>query len=229
MHSTRVAVLGSLTIHGVIGGLLFLVAPTVPVVKNEKSLKVYVVTMDDPDQSAIEEEVVDAEVVEAVDKPPIEEEINEPEQAEEVTAEQTSAQPKSVQEPPVLEPDHEQNTATANKVKVIKVNPYKGIEQLQQKEQEAFFGSRQFDKQAGAPAVRMRTPKAHTQFLSGESEVIYRNQNRRLVKWKGKCYLFDDSMEMAQADLPSSSGRPCPGELSNNEVMLKQSLDKYLK
>ncbi|MCF6438580.1 hypothetical protein L1077_03955 [Pseudoalteromonas luteoviolacea] len=229
MHSTRVAVLGSLTIHGVIGGLLFLVAPTVPVVKNEKSLKVYVVTMDEPDQPSIEEEVIDVEVVEVVDNPPIEEKINEPEQAEEVTPEQTSVQSKSEQDQPALEPDREQNTATANKVKVIKVNPYKGIEQLQQKEQEAFFGSRQFDKQAGAPALRMRTPKAHTQYLSGETEEIYRGQGKRVVKWKGKCYFFDDSSEMAQADMPSSSGLPCPGELSNNEALLKRALDKYLK
>ncbi|KZN63104.1 hypothetical protein N473_01980 [Pseudoalteromonas luteoviolacea CPMOR-1] len=229
MHSTRVAVLGSLTIHGVIGGLLFLVAPTIPVVKNDKSLKVYVVTMDEPDQSAMEEEVVDADVVEVIDKPPIEEEINEPEQAQEVIAEQTPAQPMSVEEQPVLEPVHEQNAATPNKVKVIKVNPYKGIEQLKQKEQAAFFGSRQFDIQVGAPALRMRTPKAHTQYLSGETEVIYRGQGKRVVKWKGKCYLFDDSSEMAQADMPSSSGQPCPGELSNNEEMLKRALDKYLK
>ncbi|MDK1289132.1 hypothetical protein [Pseudoalteromonas umbrosa] len=229
MHSTRVAVLGSLTIHGVIGCLLFLVAPTAPVVKNDKSLKVYMVTMNEPDKSATEEEVVDADVSEVVDTPPVEEKIIGPEQAEEVIAEQASAQPKSVQDQPSLESIHEQNTPTANKVKVIKVNPYKGIEQLKQKEQEAFFGSRQFDKQTGSPALRMSTPKAHTQYLSGETEVIYRSQNKRLVKWKGKCYLFDDSSEMAQAGLPSSSGRPCPGELSNNEVMLKQALDKYLK
>ncbi|ESP94086.1 hypothetical protein [Pseudoalteromonas luteoviolacea] len=229
MRSIRGAVLGSLAIHGVIGYILFSVTPPLPIANQEKPLKVYVVSMDEPRKP----------VIEAVDTHLSEENVSEPisdkqpiisaDEPEYNALERSLEQPEAVQMHEALQPENHQDANASNKVKVFKFNPHKGIQQLQQKEQEAYFGSRQFDTQAGAPIERMKTPKAHTQFLSGETEEIYRSQGRRLVKWKGKCYLFEDTSEMAQAGLPSSSGRPCPGELSNNESLLKQSLDKYLK
>ncbi|MBQ4839383.1 hypothetical protein [Pseudoalteromonas luteoviolacea] len=229
MRSIQVAVLGSLTIHGVIGYILYSVTPPLPIVNQEKSLKVYVVSMDELHQPAVE--AVDTHSSEDKVSEPISDELPKSSEGEPKynAIEKSPEHSEAVQAYEALQPENNQNVNALNKVKVFKFNPHKGLQQLQQKEQEAYFGSKQFDTQSGAPIERMNTPQAHTQFFSGETEEIYRSQGRRLVKWKGKCYLFEDTSEMAQAGLPSSSGRPCPGELSNNESLLKQSLDKYLK
>lgn len=124
-----------------------------------------------------------------------------------------------------------QEKSTTSKNKPIKINPYKSFERVVEKEQQAYFKSQQFNNQLSKPKATIKPSKKYLDQTSNQDEVVVGSvtSSHKTIKYKGKCYLVDSSSEMGSMDMPSSSGFPCPGEKSDNEILLKNSLDKYLK
>ena len=124
-----------------------------------------------------------------------------------------------------------QKKATETKSKVIKFNRYKSLESVIEQEQQAYFKSRQFGNQVSRPKVIIKPSKKYQDLTRKQAEVVVGSaaSSRKTIKYKGKCYLVDSKSEMGSMDMPSSPGFPCLGEKSDNEILLKNSLDKYLK
>ena len=120
-----------------------------------------------------------------------------------------------------------QKKATETKSKVIKFNRYKSLESVIEQEQQAYFKSRQFGNQVSRPKVIIKPSKKYQDLIRKKAEVVVGSatSSRKTVKYKGKCYLVDSNSEMGSMDMPSSPGFPCPGEKSDNEILLKNSLD----
>ncbi|KAF7787402.1 hypothetical protein PRUB_a4774 [Pseudoalteromonas rubra] len=111
--------------------------------------------------------------------------------------------------------------------RAVTINPHASIEQLLQKEEALFFKSRQFDTQTGAPVRRFKTPQLHSEHMSGKKTVLYTSGDKRLVRGKTNVICLMKPSQMVKADMLFSSDKRCRGEKPNNEIVLKQSLDKY--
>lgn len=225
------ALLTSITVHFVLGWLLINQTYKVPSSKQETSLKTYIIPVaqqreilakmakpkdeqkSEPKQQEVPEKIAKKAVVEKVNKTP---------------KVAKSPIPKRTEKPLKSAPKtQEKSTET----KVIKFNRYKSLESVIEKEQQAFFKSQQFNNQIGQPKVKIKPSQKYQDLVNEQAEAVVGNatSSHKTIKYKGKCYLVDSRSEMGSMDMPSSPGFPCPGEKSDNEILLKNSLDKYLK
>ena len=225
------ALLTSITVHFVLGYLLVTQTFKQPSSKQEALLKTYIIPVaqqreilakmskpkdeqkSEPKQQEVPEKIAKKAVVEKVNKTP-------------KVAE--SPIPKRTEKPLKRAPKtQEKSTET----KVIKFNRYKSLESVIEKEQQTYFKSQQFNNQISQPKVIIKPSKKYQDLTSKQAEVVVGSETstRKTIKYKSKCYLVDSNSEMGSMDMPSSSGFPCPGEKSDNEILLKNSLDKYLK
>ncbi|TMO83943.1 hypothetical protein [Pseudoalteromonas spongiae] len=233
MRSKQMALLTSITVHFVLGYLLLTQTFKQPSSKQAASLKTYIIPI-------AQQRKILAEIVK-----PKDEQKPEPKQQEvpekilkKVVVEQVNS-PKKVAEPPVPKSTEKplksapktQKKSNETKAKVIKFNRYKSIESVIEKEQQAYFKSQQFNNQISQPKVKIKPSQKYQDLVNGQTEVVTGSvaSSRKTIKYKGKCYLVDSNSEMGSMDMPSSSGFPCPGEKSDNEILLKNSLNKYLK
>lgn len=227
------ALLTSITVHFVLGYLLLTQTFKQPSSTQEASLKTYIIPVaqqriilaemrkpkdeqnPDPKQQEVLEEILEKTVVEQIN--------NTPKIAESLVQ-------KSTKKPLEIAPKI-QKKSNETKTKVIKFNRYKSLESVIEKEQQAYFKSQRFNNQISQPKVKIKPSQKYQDLVKGQTEVVTGNvtSSRKTIKYKGKCYLVDSSSEMGNMDMPSSSGFPCPGEKSDNEILLKNSLDKYLK
>lgn len=81
-----------------------------------------------------------------------------------------------------------------------------------------FFGG---DKSSENDEINNK-PTIKTPIKSDNSEVITQNTTgtRQLEKFNGKCYLIDTSSLFDSNDMPQGSGRPCPEDKIDKEIML---------
>lgn len=227
------ALLTSVTVHFVLGYLLVTQTFKQPSSKQEASLKTYIIPVaqqrkilaemvkpkdeqnPEPKQQEVPEEILKKAVVEQVNNTPKIEEL---------------LVPKSTEKPLEISPKT-QKKSNETKTKVIKFNRYKSLESVIEKEQQAYFKSQQFNNQISQPKVKIKPSKKYQDLVNRQTEVVTGSvtSSRKTIKYKGKCYLVDSSSEMGSMDMPLSSGFPCPGEKSDNEILLKNSLNKYLK
>lgn len=227
------ALLTSITVHFVLGYLLVTQTFKQPSSKQEASLKTYIIPV-------AQQRKILAEMVKPKDeKKPEAKQQNVPEKViKKVVVGQENKTPK-VAELPVLKSTEKpleiapktQKKSNETKTKVIKFNRYKSLESVIEKEQQAYFKSQQFNNQISQPKVKIKPSQKYQDLVNRQAEVVTGSvtSSRKTIKYKGKCYLVDSSSEMGSMDMPSSSGFPCPGEKSDNEILLKNSLDKYLK
>ncbi len=227
------ALLTSITVHFVLGYLLVTQTFKQPSSTQEASLKTYIIPV--AQQRKILAEMVkpkdeqkpepkQQEVSEKILKKVVIEQVNSPKKVAELAVQ------KSTEKPLEIAPKT-QKKSNETKTKVIKFNRYKSLESVIEKEQQAYFKSQQFNNQISQPKVKIKPSKKYQDLVNRQTEVVTGSvtSSRKTIKYKGKCYLVDSSSEMGSMDMPSSSGFPCPGEKSDNEILLKNSLDKYLK
>lgn len=225
------ALLTSITVHFVLGYLLVTQTFKQPSSKQEALLKTYIIPVEqqrkliaemrksktkeesDHKQDKASENIIKNTVVEKVKK----------------VAEVKETPILRRTEKPLKRAPKTQEKST--ETKVIKFNRYKSLESVIEKEQKAFFKSQQFNNQIGQPKVKIKPSQKYQDLVNKQAEVVVGNvtSSRKTIKYKGKCYLVDSNSEMGSMDMPSSSGFLCPGEKSDNEILLKNSLDKYLK
>ncbi|MDE3274275.1 hypothetical protein [Pseudoalteromonas sp. G4] len=233
MRSKQMALLTSITVHFVLGYLLVTQTFKQSTSKQGASLKTYIIPV-------AQQRKILAEMMKPKDaqKP----ELKQQEVPEKILKKTVVGQenktpkvaklpvPKSTEKPleSVLK---NQKKSNETKTKVIKFNRYKSLESVIDKEQQAFFKSQQFNNQISQPKVKIKPSQKYQDLVNEQAEVVVGSVTspRKTLKYKGKCYLVDSSSEMGSMDMPSSSGFPCPGEKSDNEILLKNSLDKYLK
>ncbi|WP_394228370.1 hypothetical protein [Pseudoalteromonas spongiae] len=233
MRSKQMALLTSITVHFVLGYLLVTQTFKQPSSTQEASLKTYIIPV--AQQRKILAEMVkpkdeqkpepkQQEVSEKILKKVVIEQVNSPKKVAELAVQ------KSTEKPLEIAPKT-QKKSNETKTKVIKFNRYKSLESVIEKEQQAYFKSQQFNNQISQPKVKIKPSKKYQDLVNRQTEVVTGSvtSSRKTIKYKGKCYLVDSSSEMGSMDMPSSSGFPCPGEKSDNEILLKNSLDKYLK
>ncbi|WP_100912468.1 hypothetical protein [Pseudoalteromonas spongiae] len=233
MRSKQMALLTSITVHFVLGYLLVTQTFKQSSSTQEASLKTYIIPVaqqrkilaemvkpkdkqnPEPKQQNVPEKVIKNTVVGQEKKTPKIEEL---------------LVPKSTEKPLEIAPKT-QKKSNETKTKVIKFNRYKSLESVIEKEQQAYFKSQQFNNQISQPKVKIKPSQKYQDLVKGQAEVVTGSvtSSRKTIKYKGKCYLVDSSSEMGSMDMPSSSGFPCPGEKSDNEILLKNSLNKYLK
>ncbi|KPV96884.1 hypothetical protein AN214_01345 [Pseudoalteromonas sp. P1-9] len=232
MRSKQMALLTSISVHFVLGYLLVTQTFKQPSSKQEASLKTYIIPV-------AQQRKILAEMVKPKDeqKPePKQQEIPEKILKKAVVGQENKT--SKVAEPPVqkstenpLKSVPKTQGKSTNKTKVIKFNRYKSLENVIEKEQQAYFKSQQFNNQISQPKVKIKPSQKYQDLVNAKAEVVVGSatSSRKTIKYKGKCYLVDSSSEMGSMDMPSSSGFPCPGEKSDNEILLKNSLNKYLK
>ncbi|MFH6952996.1 hypothetical protein ACHSBP_07815 [Pseudoalteromonas sp. XMcav1-K] len=233
MRSKQMALLTSITVHFVLGYLLVTQTFKQPSSTQAASLKTYIIPV-------AQQRKILAEMVKPKDEQkPEAKQQNVPEKIiKKVVVGQenktlTVAElpvPKSTEKPLEIAPKT-QKKSNETKTKVIKFNRYKSLESVIEKEQQAYFKSQQFNNQISQPKVKIKPSQKYQDLVNRQAEVVTGSvtSSRKTIKYKGKCYLVDSSSEMGSMDMPSSSGFPCPGEKSDNEILLKNSLDKYLK
>ena len=227
------ALLTSITVHFVLGYLLLTQTFKQPSSTQEASLKTYIIPV-------AQQRKILAEMVKPTDEQkPEAKQQNVPEKVikNTVVGQENKAPkvtelpvPKSTEKPLEISPKT-QKKSNETKTKVIKFNRYKSLESVIEKEQQAYFKSQQFNNQISQPKVKIKPSKKYQDLVNRQTEVVTGSvtSSRKTIKYKGKCYLVDSSSEMGSMDMPSSSGFPCPGEKSDNEILLKNSLNKYLK
>lgn len=227
------ALLTSITVHFVLGYLLVTQTLKQSGSKQEASLKTYIIPVEqqrkliaemrksktkeesDHKQEKASENIIKNTVVEKVKKVA--------EVKETPTLRRTEKALESVPKT--------QKKAPEITSKAIKFNRYKSFESVIEKERQAYFKSQQFNNQISQPKVKIKPSKKYQDLTSKQAEVVVGSETstRKTIKYKSKCYLVDSNSEMGSMDMPSSSGFPCPGEKSDNEILLKTSLDNYLK
>ena len=227
------ALLTSITVHFVLGYLLVTQTFEQPSSKQEASLKTYIIPV--AQQRKILAEMRKSKTKEEFD--------HKQDKASENIIKNTDVEKvkkvAEVKETPILRRTEKalesvpktQKKAPEITSKAIKFNRYKSFESVIEKEQQAYFKSQQFNNQISQPKVTIKPSKNYQELVNGQAEVVAGRVTspRKTIKYKGKCYLIDSSSEMGSMDMPSSSSFPCPGEKSDNEILLKNSLDKYLK
>ncbi|MBG9996246.1 hypothetical protein I6F50_14330 [Pseudoalteromonas sp. NZS127_1] len=72
-------------------------------------------------------------------------------------------------------------------------------------------------------------PTIKTPVKSANSEVISQNTagTRRLEKFNGKCYLIDTSTVFGSNGMPQGSGKPCPEDKTDKEIMFEKIMEKW--
>ena len=72
-------------------------------------------------------------------------------------------------------------------------------------------------------------PTIKTPVKSDKSEVISQNTTgtRRLEKFNGKCYLIDTSTVFGSNGMPQGSGKPCPEDKTDKEIMFEKIMKKW--
>ncbi|MEM5508240.1 hypothetical protein WNY98_05130 [Pseudoalteromonas sp. AS71] len=72
-------------------------------------------------------------------------------------------------------------------------------------------------------------PTIKTPVKSDNSEVISQNTTgtRRLEKFNGKCYLIDTSTVFGSNGMPQGSGKPCPEDKTDKEIMFEKIMKKW--
>jgi len=68
-----------------------------------------------------------------------------------------------------------------------------------------------------------------TPVKSDKSEVISQNTTgtKRLEKFNGKCYLIDIATVFGRNGLPQGSGKPCPEDKTDKEIMFEKIMKKW--
>ena len=74
-------------------------------------------------------------------------------------------------------------------------------------------------------------PTIKTPVKSDKSEVISQNTTgtKRLEKFNGKCYLIDTATVFGSNGLPQGSGKPCPEDKTDKEIMFEKIMKKWSK
>ncbi|MEL0641032.1 hypothetical protein V6260_10510 [Pseudoalteromonas aliena] len=72
-------------------------------------------------------------------------------------------------------------------------------------------------------------PTIKTPVKSDKSEVISQNTTgtKRLEKFNGKCYLIDTATVFGSNGLPQGSGKPCPEDKTDKEIMFEKIMKKW--
>ena len=74
-------------------------------------------------------------------------------------------------------------------------------------------------------------PTIKTPVKTDKSEVISQNTTgtKRLEKFNGKCYLIDTATVFGSNGLPQGSGKPCPENKTDKEIMFEKIMKKWSK
>ncbi|MFY8352640.1 hypothetical protein AAEU29_19005 [Pseudoalteromonas sp. SSM20] len=231
MRSKQMALLTSITVHFVLGYLLVTQTFKQPSSKQDASLKTYIISVAQQREILAKMAKPKAELNPEPKQQEVPEKISKKAEVEKVNKTPKVAEspvPKRAEKPLKIVSETQEKSA---ETKVIKFNRYKSLESVIEKEQQAYFKSQQFNNQVSQPKVKIKPTQKYQDLVKEQAEVVVGSVTspRKTLKYKGKCYLVDSSSEMSSMDMPSSSGFPCPGEKSDNEILLKNSLDKYLK
>ncbi len=150
--------------------------------------------------------------------------IVQPKSDSQVQKEPSTSQDELVVEELSEAPDNKKE----NREKGVKrLNPYAAISSVARQSHQEYVSQQSLSHQVGAPKQFIATPKHYANYNSTQ-KIASLNNGRSIVKWRGKCYIMDANSAMGSADMPSSGGGLCPGEKSDDEVLLKKSLDKWL-
>jgi len=155
------------------------------------------------------------------------------------TQTQTIKAPKQRDEKPVEvaestitnKPQPTTQTIDTNTQTFKKLNPYAPIygapiNNLTRKKMVTFGEADNSDSTDDAIAA---TPTIKSPVKSQKSEVISQNTigTRRLEKFNGKCYLIDTSTVFGSNGMPQGSGKPCPEDKTDKEIMFEKIMKKW--
>ena len=150
------------------------------------------------------------------------------------TPKQRDEKPKTatVTKPTITNKPHPSaHTINTNTQTFKKLNPYAPIygapiNNLTHKKMVTFGEADNSDSTDDAIAA---TPTIKSPVESQKSEVLSQNTigTRRLEKFNGKCYLIDTSTVFGSNGMPQGSGKPCPEDKTDKEIMFEKIMKKW--
>lgn len=231
------ALLASISAHSILGYLLFTQTFKVPKHESGNSLKTYIIPVEQQReilanmQKKNNKHALKPEIVKDKQQIAAQESNNTSLPLKTLTIELEKV-PAEIQKPnkQILK-ERQQVPKNYDAGKVLNFNPHSSIQTIIEKEERLFVQSQRFNHQVSKPRQAIKPSQKYQDITAIGSEVVSGNaiSPKKIIKWRGKCYLVDDTSEIASAGLPSSSGSPCHGEKSDNQILLQKSLDKYLK
>ena len=74
---------------------------------------------------------------------------------------------------------------------------------------------------------RITVPKAHVNNEKSEVLATSDGGSKRIERWRGKCYYVNLTTVFGKSGMPQGAPRLCPGEKSDDQILLEKSMTKW--